>query len=197
VLRADPHRRAAWPVALALASVLAGCSGEGAGTPPPPPAAVAGPPDGTPFRSVRTLPPVAEPARLRLASIGVDAPVTRLGTLPDGSVEVPSRWEDVGWYGGGPRPGEPGPAVLLGHVDSKAGPAVFARLGELQPGDVVEVEDAGGGRKAPQRLRGPRVAREQRALHRFGKIGQRKNVSIGVAEIRSKLRTLVVGEVFG
>ena len=72
-------------------------------------------------------------------SLGVDAPVGPVGKAADGTVEVPTRWEDVGWYDGGARPGEDGPTVLLGHVDSKAGPAVFARLPQAPPGTVVEV----------------------------------------------------------
>ena len=79
------------------------------------------------------------PTRLRVPSLGVDAPVGRVGKAADGTVEVPSRWEEVGWFEQGARPGEDGPSVLLGHVDSKAGPAVFARLPSAPPGTVVEV----------------------------------------------------------
>ncbi|MCW2614745.1 MAG: peptidase sortase [Frankiales bacterium] len=74
----------------------------------------------------------------------MDAAVEELGRLPDGTVDVPRQWQQVGWYAEGPRPGEAGPAVLLGHVDSKAGPAVFYRLRELRPGDRVEVVTATG-----------------------------------------------------
>jgi sortase (surface protein transpeptidase) len=55
---------------------------------------------------------------------------------------VPSRWEVAGWYAPGPRPGDPGSAVILGHVDSKRGPAVFYRLRELRPGDEIVVTRA-------------------------------------------------------
>jgi sortase (surface protein transpeptidase) len=65
--------------------------------------------------------------------------LVRLGRRPDGSIEVPSAWDTAGWYDQGPRPGQPGPAVLLGHVDSKTGPAVFYRLRELRPGEIVRV----------------------------------------------------------
>jgi sortase (surface protein transpeptidase) len=57
---------------------------------------------------------------------------------------VPSRWERAGWYAPGTRPGDPGSAVILGHVDSKRGPAVFYRLRELRRGDLVEVTGADG-----------------------------------------------------
>jgi len=82
---------------------------------------------------------------LRIPSLQVDAPVGPVGTLADRSVEVPERYEDVGWYDGGARPGEDGPAVLLGHVDSKAGPAVFVRLPQVEVGAVIQVVDAQGG----------------------------------------------------
>jgi hypothetical protein len=81
---------------------------------------------------------------VRIPTLGVDAPVGPVGTAADGTVEVPTRWEDVGWFDEGARPGEDGPAVLLGHVDSKAGPAVFARLPQAPPGTVVEVAGDGG-----------------------------------------------------
>jgi LPXTG-site transpeptidase (sortase) family protein len=83
--------------------------------------------------------------RVRIPTIGVDAPVVRLGLDRSGSLEVPSDYDDVGLWARGPRPGDPGAAVLAGHVDHRVtGPAVFYRLGELDSGDAVEVvEDSG------------------------------------------------------
>jgi sortase (surface protein transpeptidase) len=98
------------------------------------------------FRSPRTHPTVALPVRLRIRAIGVDTPLVRLGLDPQGAVEVPSSWQKAGWYTGSARPGQPGPAVLLGHVDSTSGPAVFYRLAQLRPGDPVEVFRADGTR---------------------------------------------------
>ncbi len=44
------------------------------------------------------------------------------------------------WYKYPPTPGQIGPTVILGHVDSaKYGPGVFFKLGALQPGATVEV----------------------------------------------------------
>jgi len=97
------------------------------------------PPGVAGFHSVRTYDQPAPPARLQIPAIGVSTPLVRLGRLPDGSIEVPHAWDTAGWYDQGPRPGQPGPAVLLGHVDSKTGPAVFYRLRELRPGDLVRV----------------------------------------------------------
>jgi hypothetical protein len=101
------------------------------------------------FESIRSYRPTPAPVRLRIPAIGVDTGLQRLGQDPDGSVEVPSgshKWDEAGWYAGGTRPGDPGSAVLLGHVDSTAGPAVFYRLHELHPGDRVEVVRADGSR---------------------------------------------------
>ena len=94
-------------------------------TVPAPPGGAA-PVDG--FRSVRTFDLVAEPARLRIPAVQVDTALQRLGRRPDGTVAVPDSPNVAGWYAQGPRPGQPGPAVLLGHVDSVRGPGVFFRV---------------------------------------------------------------------
>ena len=83
------------------------------------------------FRSVRAVGDVAEPVRLRIPALGVTSSLLRLGRAPDGSVEVPGDYNTAGWFAEGPRPGQPGPAVMLGHVDSKAGPGVFWGLVRL------------------------------------------------------------------
>lgn len=84
------------------------------------------------------------PAHLRVSSIGVDEDLIDLGLQPDGTMEVPSDWDRVGWFTGGGRPGGRGPTVLAGHVDSPTAAAVFYRLTELAAGDVVEVTDVEG-----------------------------------------------------
>lgn len=90
--------------------------------------------------------PMAKPERVRIPKIKVDAPVRSLGLDKDGWLEVPplSRPNLTGWYRLGPSPGQLGPAVIVGHVNSKTGPAVFARLNTLREGDAVEVERADG-----------------------------------------------------
>ena len=82
---------------------------------------------------------VAPPVRVEIPSIGVRAPIIRLGLNPDRTLEVPTDFGDAGWWSGGPRPGEPGPAVIVGHVDSYTGPAIFFRLRELRPHDTIVV----------------------------------------------------------
>jgi hypothetical protein len=101
------------------------------------------------FHSPRGYQQTPVPVRLKIPSIGVDTGLQRLGKEQDGTVAVPGgrhKWDEAGWYAGegGTRPGDPGSAVLLGHVDSKAGPAVFYRLRELRRGDQVEVVRADG-----------------------------------------------------
>jgi hypothetical protein len=86
----------------------------------------------------------AVPVRLRIPAIGVDTKLQRLGLEQDGSLQPPSRWGVAGWYAGGPRPGDIGPAVIAGHVDSTLGPAVFYSLREVRPGDRVFVTDRRG-----------------------------------------------------
>lgn len=87
--------------------------------------------------------PQGPPARVSIPSIEVDAPVVDLGTNPDGTLQVPD-WLDAGWFARGPEAGQRGAAVVVGHVDSQDGPAVFYRLEELRPGDVVDIALDGG-----------------------------------------------------
>jgi sortase (surface protein transpeptidase) len=87
---------------------------------------------------------VAAPVALSIPSIGVHTGLVRLGLNADGSLEVPEDFSVAGWYELGPRPGAPGAAVIAGHVDSTAGPAVFYRLRDLRPGNVVDVRRGDG-----------------------------------------------------
>lgn len=81
----------------------------------------------------------SKPVRLRIPKLSVDTSFVEVGVTETGEVEVPTGFTEVGWYQYGPTPGELGPAVVLGHVDSYRGPAVFFYLGQLVPGDLVEV----------------------------------------------------------
>jgi LPXTG-site transpeptidase (sortase) family protein len=84
----------------------------------------------------------AVPVRLQIPSIGVDTSLVALGLNPDGTMQVPVKWQQAGYYAPGPKPGEDGPSVIAGHVDSTSGPAVFFRLHDLHTGDVVTVTRA-------------------------------------------------------
>jgi sortase (surface protein transpeptidase) len=94
------------------------------------------------YRSTRTYTETAAPVRLRIPSIDVDTSLETLGRGPDNSIEVPRIPSSAGWWAGGSRPGQVGPAVILGHVNSKTGPAVFHRLDELAAGDEILVDRA-------------------------------------------------------
>jgi hypothetical protein len=98
----------------------------------------------TQFRAVTDVARPAAPVRVRIPAIGVDAALERLGKNRDGTVQVPRHPARAGWFTGGPRPGQSGSAVLLGHYDSYCCPAVFYRLGRLRPGDRVRVVRADG-----------------------------------------------------
>jgi hypothetical protein len=86
----------------------------------------------------------APPRRIVIPAIGVSAPVGPLGLKQDGTLEVPRDYGKAGWYADGPEPGEKGPAVIVGHVDSNTGPAVFFRLRELRRGDTIRVARTDG-----------------------------------------------------
>ena len=83
------------------------------------------------------------PLALKIPSIGVQSDLVQLGLNPDKSIEVPALDDPdskAGWYKYSPTPGQIGPTVILGHVDSaKYGPGVFFKLGALQPGATVDV----------------------------------------------------------
>jgi len=79
------------------------------------------------------------PVRVIIPAIGVSAPVIPLGLNADGTMQVPHSFSATGWFQPGPEPGEPGPAIVVGHVDSRSGPGVFYRLRALGRGDRVKI----------------------------------------------------------
>ncbi|GAA4441848.1 class F sortase [Phytohabitans houttuyneae] len=83
----------------------------------------------------------SRPIRIEIPSIDVKAPVHGVGLAGDGSISVPSlhRHNEAGWYDRGPTPGEFGPAVIVGHADTKDGPSVFFSLPKLKAGDKIEI----------------------------------------------------------
>lgn len=154
---ASPARRARRVVALAGALIplaaLAGCApADPAAAPAEPPAtaAASAPAAATPSAAPTTSPQVVEgigvtPTRVAIPAIDLDQPLIDLGIAPDGRMEVPVDFDDVGWFTGGGRPGGRGPTVIAAHVDSRVGPAAFGRLAELNVGDEVSVQDVDGG----------------------------------------------------
>jgi LPXTG-site transpeptidase (sortase) family protein len=142
------------PVAVAVgAAVAVALTGCGSATPTAPAAPRAAAASRTPvkdpaadqFKSVRTYATVALPTRVRIPSIDLVTPsLQRLGRAADKSIALPTRPELAGWFNGGPRPGQPGPAVIIGHVDWDHSAAVFFRLREMKPGESVLVDRADG-----------------------------------------------------
>ena len=120
----------------------------------PPPAPPASPPPVASPQPAPTDPPVL----LRIPRIGVNAVVERVGVTAAGAMNVPKRWDDVGWFSPGPLPGAPGDAVIDGHLDSTTGPAVFIHLAEVRLGDDVVVVFASGASRTFQVDRSTRVA---------------------------------------
>jgi sortase family protein len=84
------------------------------------------------------------PTAVRIPAIGVRAGVERLRLDPAGRLRSPRDPSRAGWWAGGPVPGDLGAAVVAGHLDSLTGPALFWRLSQLGPGDVVRVARSDG-----------------------------------------------------
>jgi Sortase domain len=91
--------------------------------------------------------PRSVPVSMDIPAIGVTSNLLDLGLNADGSIQVPSLVTSAGeaaWYKYSVTPGQIGTSVIEGHVDSYQGPAVFFRLGALQPGDTIDVTLADG-----------------------------------------------------
>jgi sortase (surface protein transpeptidase) len=115
--------------------------------PPTNPPATIAPPPTIPIEEAlaAAAPPPHRPERVHIASIGVDATIIDLGLNPDRTLEVPEDIRLTGWWTGRSVPGEEGPSIVVGHVDSAAaGPGVFWRLRELNIGDVIHIERSDG-----------------------------------------------------
>lgn len=86
------------------------------------------------------------PTRLKIPKIGVDATIDPMSTTPSGAMEVPSGPRSVGWFSGGPHPGDTGSAVIDGHYGrwKNGDRSVFDNLDKLEKGDVVSVENEKG-----------------------------------------------------
>ena len=109
----------------------------------------------TALPTVTPIPTAEEPAaggsaavRILASSVGIDAPVVEVGwRVAQVGGEARAVWETVGNAAGHHRgsadPGQPGNCVLSGHSSDEGG-AVFKRLGELVPGDTVDVIAADG-----------------------------------------------------
>jgi hypothetical protein len=93
----------------------------------------------TPLATTRST-----PVELTVSAISLKVSLSTLGLNADGTVQVPTDAQQPGWFRLGPTPGEIGSAVILGHVDSHAGPGVFFKLPSLVAGELVDVGLADG-----------------------------------------------------
>lgn len=88
------------------------------------------------------------PVHLEIPSLDVSAPILTVGTLPDGSMEIPDDVDLVGWYAADQlpvRPGDPGTAVIAGHRDSRIqGAGALHDIAELAPGGRIELRHEDG-----------------------------------------------------
>jgi hypothetical protein len=118
------------------------------GTPPPSPTSPSAGGHATSPTPAQTSPlslTASRPVRIDVPAIGTHSSVIAIGKTPDGSLAVPQPGPDldkVAWYRYSPTPGEAGPSVLEGHVDTVQGPSIFFKLGALRPGDKVYVTRA-------------------------------------------------------
>ncbi len=97
--------------------------------------------------------PVAVPLQLIISALDVSAPVLGVGITADNAMDAPKGpiddplWHSAFWYRGSGQPGDSGTAVIAAHVDDPLSrPALFARLQDLAPGDVVVLHDTRTGR---------------------------------------------------
>jgi hypothetical protein len=88
--------------------------------------------------------PQPAPVAIAIPSIGVTTDLVTLGVDATGALEAPADFAKAGWWAAGPAPGADGAAVVVGHLDSHRGPAVFFRVPSLEAGDPIEVRRADG-----------------------------------------------------
>lgn len=118
--------------------------------PAPPPDSAPAPPEPVqpdPPEVSTPEPPVTAPSpprRVSIERLKIATPLINLGLAENGELDVPEAFDIAGWHSNGTAPGDIGPAVVVGHVDSYQGPAIFYRLRELVPGDKVAVDRADG-----------------------------------------------------
>ncbi len=157
--RKGERRRRYWPAALlataalavAIGGLLLGLNAAGllSGGAPTPPQTTTTDVTATAVSTTVTTEvvythPIADPQRILIPAIGVDAEIIKVGLKANGSDMAVPPFGLAGWFDLGPVPGAIGAAVIVAHVDSKRGPDVFYHLGQLVPGDVITVIDADG-----------------------------------------------------
>ena len=89
-----------------------------------------------------SLPISSVPTSLSISSVGIKTALIPLGLDKDGSLSVPETGAVAGWFTGGPKPGEVGPAVIVAHVDWKGSKGVFFNLRQVRVGESILVTNS-------------------------------------------------------
>ena len=98
-------------------------------------------------RAVQVPSGASAPARVRMASLGIDAPVSAVGIdIARGVLGVPPPIHRTAWWKDGAAPGaKTGSILIAGHVDNAAGGVgAFFRLHEASRGALVTVTTRAG-----------------------------------------------------
>jgi len=88
-----------------------------------------------------------QPVRLEIASINLVAPIVPVSVDSQNALQIPDQENTVGWYSGGPMPGQRGSSVIDGHLDTATTPAIFWKLNKVKTGDTVKVDFSDGSQK--------------------------------------------------
>ena len=100
-------------------------------------------PSSIPAASSPTPSPVADvvsPNRIDIPKLRTSAPIVKVGTTADRELEVPQDPATVGWWRYGAKPGaRVGTAILAGHINYAGVKGAMADIGQLNPGDEVDV----------------------------------------------------------
>lgn len=96
-----------------------------------------------PAAAQSATPRAGVPVRLSIPELHVDTSVEPVAATEEG-IEVPAIGR-AGWFDGGARPGEPGRAVVIGHLDGATRPGVFQHVPEIRTGAEIVVVDEDDG----------------------------------------------------
>lgn len=98
-----------------------------------------------PLEEVQAQQHVADPAKITIPKLDVEANIELVGEDENGRMGTPQDYKNAGWWQYGAKPGEVGSAVIAGHVDTPDGQlGIFYKLDQLEPGDRIIVHDQDG-----------------------------------------------------
>ena len=102
------------------------------------------PPKDLPADTIVSAVQIADPVRVRMPRLKIDAGLEVL-RIDEKTAELqPPDYGSAGWYKAGPEPGEPGRAVIAGHLNSVKGPDVFWPLKKSRAGDRIVIDTVDG-----------------------------------------------------